>query len=229
MKNLLLLGIGATLLSTSVFATKARLEALGEDQFGSQYIDDNRNMFLNAAQIHNHADFLTFEFGDTDGVFDREAEPKATGGYFGKHGDAIWGVYFGQDSNTASSLRLGPFNAVLGLVQNNGASVESQIRSDVNTIDKEVGTNNTIDFFYGREGAMKWGVRLSHSQSSNEQGVTNQFDEGSQSATLLGLGAIKGDWEYYLNAGLNNEAEIKNFDSSMFDANGASKKKKFLI
>lgn len=219
MKNLILLAIGATLLSTSAFASKARLEALGEDQFGSQYISDNRNMFLNAAQIHNHADFLIFEFGDTGGVFDREAEPKATGGYFARNGDAIYGIYLGQDSNTASSLRLGPFNAILGLVQASSA-LSTQIRNDIDTIDAEVGNNNTIDFFYGRDGAMKWGLRLSHSQSSNEQGVANQFDEASQSATLLGLGVVSGDWEYYLNAGLNNEAEVKNFDTTMFDADG---------
>lgn len=216
MKRLLILGIGTALLSTSVFATKARLEALGEDQFGSQYISDNRNMFLNAAEIHNHADFLTFEYGDTNHVFDREAEPKATGGYFAREGNAVYGVYFGQDSNTAASLRAGPFIAAVGLASANPAA-QAQFYNDFQTLAADITNQNTLDLFYGRDAAVKWGARLSHSQSSNSQGVTNGYDRASQSATLLGLGAISGDWSYYLNAGLNNEAKIKNIDGSLFD------------
>jgi hypothetical protein len=207
MKNLILLAIGATLLSTSAFASKARLEALGEDFNGSQYIDDNRNMFLNAAEIHNHHDFLTFEFGNTEAVFDREAEPKATGGYFGKHGDAVWGLYLGQDSNTASSLRSRPFIAFVDL--------GLPVYNDFVTVNEQINNNNTVDLFYGRDGAVKWGVRLSHSQSSNEQNTTG-FGDTSQKATLLGLGAIAGDWEYYANIGLQNEAEVKDFDGTLF-------------
>ena len=154
MKNLILLAIGATLLSTSAFATKARLEALGEDQFGSQYVDDNRNMFLNAAEIHNHHDFLVFDAGDTANSTDTAASPKASGGYFAKNGDAIYGVYLGQDSNTAAQLRVAPLIGAL-----NAGTITA---GEFATLSNQVTNNNTLDVFYGREAAMKWAVRLSY-------------------------------------------------------------------
>lgn len=205
MKNLILLAIGATLLSTSAFATKARLEALGEDQFGSQYVDDNRNMFLNAAEIHNHHDFLVFDAGDTNNLTDNAATPKASGGYFTKRDGAVMGVYLGQDSNTAAQLRGGALSAL----QTAGAISVGELQ----TYAAEVNNDNTLDLFYGRDGSMKWGVRFSYSASSNEQGGTG-YGESSQEGILLGLGALKGDWSYYANLGLSNKAEIQELDDS---------------
>jgi len=205
MKNLILLAIGATLLSTSAFASKARLEALGEDAFGSQYVDDNRNMFLNAAQIHNHADFLIFEAGNTDNITDSASSPKASGGYFARNGGAVYGVYFGQDSNTAANLRAAP----LAALRTAGAISTAEF----STYAQEVNNDNTLDLFYGRDGAMKWGVRFSYSDSTNEQGGTG-YGESSQTGYLIGLGAIAGDWQYYANIGATNQAEIKDFDDS---------------
>tara|TARA_B100001971_G_C18268012_1_gene596252 strand:+ start:5763 stop:7016 length:1254 start_codon:yes stop_codon:yes gene_type:complete len=206
MKNLILLAIGATLLSTSAFASKARLEALGEDHFGSQYVDDNRNMFLNAAQIHNHNDFLIFEAGDTGNTLDTASTPKASGGYFARNGGAIYGIYFGQDSNTAAGLRAAP---ILG---NIGGSAGQYTAAEAGVVTNAVENNNTLDIFYGRDGAMKWAARLSYSSSeigqAQSDGTDQIYEDSSQSAMLLGLGAISGDWEYYINAGLNNEAEV---------------------
>ena len=45
MKKLAIATVGLAVLSTSAHATKARLEALGQNVFGSQYLDDNRNVF----------------------------------------------------------------------------------------------------------------------------------------------------------------------------------------
>lgn len=205
MKNLVLLGIGATLLSTSAFASKARLEALGEDSFGSQYVDDNRNMFLNAAEIHNHNDFLVFDAGDTTEFNDKAATPKASGGYFAKNNGAVMGVYLGQDSNTAANLRAGALSAL--------ATAGAISSTEAATFSNQVTNNNTLDLFYGRDGAMKWGLRFSYSDSANEQGGTG-FAESSQTGYLIGLGAISGDWQYYANIGATNQAEIKGLDDS---------------
>ena len=67
MKKQLTVALGLAVLATPAFATKARLQALREDIYGSYYINDNRNIWLNPAQITNHKDLVTFEWGDASG------------------------------------------------------------------------------------------------------------------------------------------------------------------
>lgn len=198
MKNLVIITL---LLSASAFASKARLEALGEDSYGSQYIDDNRNMFLNAAQIHNHHDFVQFDFGSTSAV-DQESSPRATGSYFTKNNGAVWGVSLGQNSNTANRLRAG------GLTTTAGAGVGA---GAIGAATAKAINQNVLDVFYGRDsGAMKWGTKISYTSSKDENASAGNYDEASQSAYLVGFGAIKGNWEFYANIGLGNETKIEN-------------------
>ncbi len=65
MKRQLTVALGLLVVAAPAFATKARLEALGEDSFGSYYVNDNRNIFLNPARINENKDFITYEFGDS--------------------------------------------------------------------------------------------------------------------------------------------------------------------
>ena len=92
MKHLLLL----TLLLTSwtANATRSRMESLGQDSLrGSFYIDDNRNIFRNTADINRFRNFATFEVND-----------QAEGGYFSEVGDFAWGVYLGRTQQGLSSI-----------------------------------------------------------------------------------------------------------------------------
>ena len=84
MKKQLVTILGVAVMAAPAFASKARLQALGEDIYGSTYINDNRNIFLNAAQVNNYADLVTFETGaqtDNDGD-DSAAGPRPEGGVF---------------------------------------------------------------------------------------------------------------------------------------------------
>ena len=82
MKKHITLALGLVVLSGSAFASKARLEALGQNADGSQFLSDSRNVFLNAAHLNYHKDFVTFEWGDTNQEaasddIDSAATPKA--------------------------------------------------------------------------------------------------------------------------------------------------------
>lgn len=210
MKSLILI-FALGFIVSDAFASKARLEALGEDQIGSMYIDDERNVFLNPAELNNHFDFVELNWGNTANLTDEEDKAKATGGAFKKYDNKVIGLYFGQDSNTASSLRSGPFAALtdadFGALQITAAEYAAFAGQVKNT--------NTLDLFYGREGAMKWGVKLNYSSSSNEQGATaigggaKAVGEHTQQGASVAIGAIRGDWELATTFGLVNKAEIK--------------------
>src|SRR6476659_1261938 len=101
MKKQLTVALGLAVLATPAFATKARLQALGEDNYGSAYINDNRNVWLNAAQINNHKDLVTYEFGSNQ-TADNAATPRGEGGIFKAMGNMVYGVQFGGASTTAN-------------------------------------------------------------------------------------------------------------------------------
>ena len=78
------------LISTLLFltqnaqASKSRLESLSQDNTGSYYLMDNRNIFLNPAHINKVAEGIDLEWGlagsPTD--VDSTANPKAEGGMY---------------------------------------------------------------------------------------------------------------------------------------------------
>ena len=84
MKHLLLVTILLT--SWAANATRSRMQSLGQDAArGSFYLDDNRNVFRNTADINRFRNFATFEVNDS-----------SEGGYFSEVGDFAWGVYLGR-------------------------------------------------------------------------------------------------------------------------------------
>jgi hypothetical protein len=229
MKKILGLALLATVFTTSAFASVARLEALGEDQYGSQYINDNRNMFLNAAAVNDHFDFVTFEWGDTTKVVNSESTPKAQGGIFRKSGEIVYGVYFGADSNTASELRVGG----LQHLYRSGAfgtptttTTNGLAEGRISQLASQIQNQNTLDLFVGGETSFKWGARLSYTTSNNDQGYQGSnlnespvvagvsIDEVEQSGILLGLGSVFGVNEIYANIGLGNDVKLNNITNT---------------
>lgn len=192
------------LISVPSFASKARLIALGEDQDGSIYIQDNRNMFLNAAQINNFKDFVTLEWGgsgttvtSTNGG-DSDSNPKAEGGFTRASSGFVYGIYLGSESNTVAKQR---------------ASASAFAGANTNFLQQD----NVVDLFLGGDAGVQWGFNLSYSSTSDDlsdkkQGVGSstasadgKFD-ANQSYVATRLGALIGNLEFFATINLKNQA-----------------------
>jgi hypothetical protein len=179
MKKQIVAVLGLAVLATPAFATKARLQALGEDVNGSFYINDNRNIFLNAAQINNHKDLVTFEWGGNV-TSDSAETPRGEGGVYKQMGNLAWGLHLGGASNTANAVRAGA-----GLVSANGVATE----------------NNNIEVFVGGDAGLKWGGSLAYAKTSQEDSPLTAESMRAK------LGVIAGDTQAYANINLINNAK----------------------
>src|SRR5690606_2508728 len=110
----------------------------------SAYINDNRNIWLNAAQINNHKDLVTYEFGGNgeDVNQDSAASARGEGGVYKAQGNFVYGIHFGGASNTANLLR-----TAAGLDNAN--------------------EENNIDAFIGGDAGLKWGANLGYAKTSD--------------------------------------------------------------
>jgi hypothetical protein len=160
MKKQLTVALGLAVLATPAFATKARLQALGEDNYGSQYINDNRNIWLNAAQVNNHKDLVTYEFG-TESRADDASSPRGEGGVYKTMGNMVYGVHFGGASSTSNGLR-----AASGL-----ASAEEQ---------------NNIDVFIGGDAGLKWGANLGYAKTADESSPLSSESMRTRLGVIMG-------------------------------------------
>lgn len=172
MKKQLIVALGLAVLATPAFATKARLEALGEDNFGSYYIQDNRNIFLNSATLNNHKDFITFELGaaltnaTNAATQDVAASPRAEGGFAKSHGNFVYGVHFGNTTPTTALFR----SKVTGGQE-----------------------KNPIDVFIAGDAGVKWGVSVGYESYDGSSGTGD--NRISSNALRTRLGVIAGDME----------------------------------
>jgi hypothetical protein len=141
MKKQIAIAIGLAVLSTGALASKARLQALGQDTYGSFFLDDARNVTMNPALLNMHKDFVTLEWGDTSKNQDAAATPKAEGGMFKASGNMIYGLYFGDESNTANGLR-----AITGTMAE----------------------QNNTSFYVAGDAGVQWGVKLTYHSFENE-------------------------------------------------------------
>ncbi len=160
MKKQLTVALGLAVLATPAFASKARLQALGEDNYGSQFINDNRNIWLNAAQINNHKDLVTYEFG-TEATGDDASTARGEGGVYKAMGNMVYGVHFGGASSTANALRSGA-----GLA---GA-----------------GEQNNVDVFVGGDAGLKWGANLGYAKTADESGPLTAESMRTRLGVIMG-------------------------------------------
>jgi hypothetical protein len=191
MKKQLVLVTGLAVLAAPAFASKARLQALGEAANGSQYISDNRNIFLNAAHVNNHKDLVTFETGASSQVTDGADTPRAEGGVFFAHGNMVYGAQLGGQSDTAHALRSGGLAGSTDVAESNG-----------------------IDLFVGGDAGMKWGASLYHSTTEDKQTATAD-DMKTQDSMRARLGVAQGNWDAFANISLKNE--VKQVDGDKFE------------
>lgn len=186
MKKQLTVALGLAVLATPAFASKARLQALGESANGSQYISDNRNIFLNAAHVNNHKDLVTFETGASSQVTDAANTPRAEGGYFFASNNMVYGIQLGEQSDYAHALR------IAGLANTS----------------TDVAERNAIDLFVGGDAGMKWGASVLYSSSEDKTAATT--DAKSQDSMRVRLGATQGDLDVFANISISNNVELAN-------------------
>ena len=195
MKKALVLVLSFLFMS-GAFASKARLLALGDDKDGSFFIDDFRNMFLNAAYVNNHKDQVFLEWGGTGSSnLDLDNNQKAMGGFLMSSGSLVYGLYVGNESDTDSLLR------------------QTANPAAVNTVNFIPTVDNITDFFIGGEASgIKWGANVLYSKNENE--ANKQEDD----RYAVRLGVIKGDLEAFANISLGNEAKDSDGGTSSTEA-----------
>lgn len=184
-------------MSTSAFASKARVEALGQDSADNYFINDSRSIWYNVSHIHDYKDMVMMEWGDNTGSAlgtDGAANPKAQGGFFRSHGDWTYGVHLGEESNTGVLLRLSAESAATALLK----------------------PDNVVDFFVGKDmGGMRWAANLLYSKSEIETNPATNNKEQTAMAVRLGVGADM--WEAHANVSLKGESKTSEAAPQEFD------------
>lgn len=174
MKHLLLV----TLLLTSwaAHATRSRMESLGQDPLrGSFYLDDNRNIFRNTADINRFRNFTTFEIGESIDTME--------GGYFSEVGDFAWGVYLDRaiygvnDFLTQANL--------LGLTVSGAATTTATLADTA---------KSALDLYFGGDAGIEWGVNVRF-------GMNNTGSDATKTETTtwgINAGLRTGDFGAYV-------------------------------
>lgn len=192
MKKLLTVGTALLLLSTSAFATESRLLALGmneTDNEGMYYIQDGRNIFLNSAYVNLYSDQLVTEYGSnglTVGAgqtLDATHRPKAQGGVFKKIGGLTYGVYYGNESNTSSLLRV------------------AATRSGTAPAVALPTADNQIDLFVGGDNGLKWGANATYAHTKNDATLVKETGIATR------FGVIGSNWDAHANVSLKSTSE----------------------
>lgn len=191
MKNVLL-GLSVILAASPAFATRARLEALGENKGGSYYISDDRNMFLNPAQLAKYKNKLFLELGGEPGstAVDRSVlANRAQGGFNGTFGDYTYGLYLNNTTDRALDF-VGQLN---GLMAASGGTAATNF----------IGVDSQIEAFIAGEGSLGWGISLLYA-GNNDKSATVE-----KTASVLGtrLGVISGNWQLMATAGLYSSSK----------------------
>lgn len=195
MNKLLTVGTALMLLSTSAFASKARLIALGEDKDGSYFVSDYRNLYINPSEINSLGNLAVVEWGSNGRQLlnsskfslDADNEPKAQGGVvYGLSNGLKLGVILGDETDVAALTR--------ALSSNSLTAVSTQF---LQTAD------NVLDVFVGGSAAVNWGANLLYTQSKSE--VTGS--RYSQNAIATRLGVNSGAWNAHLLLALGAKAD----------------------
>lgn len=179
---------GLAVLSTSAFATKARLQALGQDGRASFFLDDSRSVFLNPAKLNSMNNYVVTEWGTADDAADSETNSHAEGGFFRKADSFAYGLYLGNEYGANNATKT-------------GASMQA--------------SDNNIDLFLSGNMGVEWGLRAQYSSSENKPtgGITTEND-----VLGLGLGVVKGNVEGYANLLLKDESKGGDANDDKYEA-----------
>lgn len=192
MKQLLVIAIA--LASTNAFASRARVQSLGN----SAHITDTQSIYSNPAKMFLMGDFVSLESGKTatnTNPSAANANDNAEGTLVRSMGDAKMGLGLGHKSENASGFGL---RAILGV----GDVTEQQ---------------NPLELSYGmKSGDMTWAGTLVYSNLNDKQ------QEIKESSMGVRLGALTGAWDFALGLGLGNTVEDKVNDKEFKGTIGVS-------
>jgi hypothetical protein len=177
MKTNVLVIAGLAVLSTNAFASKARVQALGQDtNRGSEYIADSRNVFRNPAALNETKNYLVTEWGSAVNS-DSSNAPRAEGGFFREMGAFNYGLYLGNDGSNNATRTTNGFLA----------------------------QDNALDLFLAGDMGVKWGARLHYAGGKDEATTANVSKKNT--AYGIGLGVVAGAIEGYANVDISDKSE----------------------
>lgn len=207
MKKIAVVASGLALLSTSAFATRARMEALGQNQSqGSFFMRDTRTIFRNASHINDQKNYIVAEIGDsafTNSGANGIAE--AEGGFVKDAGKFVYGVMLNFQRDDA---------AAIGTVDANLNGITTDAADKV-----FLGEDQRIDLFFGGDAGIQWGLNIAYAHQSDENldsndsvdtalgGAAGAVDGASYNYIGVNLGMTMGDIEGWLNLDITEEAE----------------------
>jgi len=194
MKKQIIVATGLAVLSTSAYATKARMAALGQDQDrGSLYIQDSRNLFRNAAHVNTFKNYVVTEWGsNTAGTADTATAPRAEGGFFREMGAFSYGVYLGNNMDDQQAVRTG----------NGYASGATNDFGTGGLLDMD----NNIDLYFGGDMGIQWGAALRYGAKQETEDSSDADKKREHSYMGLSLGMIMGDLDAYASMKLKDES-----------------------
>lgn len=206
MKKIITVGSAIMLLSTSAFASKSRLQALGEDKDGSYFISDFRNIYINPAELNSMGNKVVLEWGGNGttlggATLDGDDKTKAQGGVvYGLSNGMKLGVVLGDETDVAALTRM--------LASNGGANANGFMQT----------ADNVVDVFLAGQSSVNWGVNFLYSASKDETTGNNKHD---QNAYAVRLGASKDAWNAHMLLALGAKSNDSN------DTNAPTYKGKF--
>jgi hypothetical protein len=196
MKNVLL-SLGILLAASPAFATRARLESLGDSKFGSYFINDDRNIFLNPAQLVNHKNKLIVELGADPGTaVDRSVlANRPQGGFISTIGSNTFGLYLNQTSDRALDF-ISQANGFITLSGALGGPTSTSF----------IGPDSAVEAFFAGEGDLGWGFSVFYAGNNDRTAGLER------TSSLLGarLGIISGNLQVFSSVGLNSSARVRN-------------------
>lgn len=174
------------ILSQRSFASRSRMYSLGQDPHrGSYYVEDNRNIFRNPADVNLYKKYATMELefvpkGDT------ALSLVPQGGYFTEIGETPVGVYLGQ-----------------GLAE--GVFIEEEA-FEVTPTDLFLSTDdsNPVTFFVGGDSGFEWGLDLRIANAKKTTGPS----KATYQALSTSLGLNIGDFQLYGKYGIKDKSQV---------------------
>jgi hypothetical protein len=185
MKKQLALAAGLAVLATPALASKARMQALGEDVDGSYYVNDNRNIFLNPAEVLNNKDLVTFEWGGAQST-DVEGDSNAEGGFLRSSGNLVWGAQMGRVTDWMHD-----YNEI----DTQSANIEG------------FNTSNTLDLFIGGDAGIKWGAQVTYSDRKDDNFTAGAADDAKANEMGIAAGVSTGNIAGFVKYGVSGKSE----------------------
>ena len=157
MKKHIVIAAGLAVLSTSAFATKARMDALGQNATqGSYFIQDSRNVFRNASAVNDMSNYVVTEWGSSPST---ATAPNAEGGFFRTAGNFAYGLYLGSDVSA---------------------------HTHTNDLAGALNESNRLTAFLGGDMGVKWGASFFYSSNKTEPTAAAQKQEHGAMGIGLG-------------------------------------------